>query len=199
MFKDPLFLTKVSGAVLVAAWVVVAAIFASWILYRPGETDKPAYPLLMVEEPGEAPVAEATEPEAAPEAEPETAPAAEPEPAAAGIAALLADADAEAGAKVARKCSACHSFDKGGKNKVGPNLWDIVGRDVGGAEGYKFSGALSGIGGAWGYGELDAFLAAPKAFAKGTKMSFAGIKKESDRANLIAYLRSLSDNPQPLP
>jgi cytochrome c len=197
MFKDPLFLTKLSGAVLVAAWVVVAALFASWILYRPADIEKPAYPLLMAEESGETAGAEATEP--APEAQPETAPESQPEAAGGGIAALLADADSEAGAKIARKCSACHSFDKGGKNKVGPNLWDVVGRDIAGAEGYKYSGALSGIGGAWGYGELNAFLTAPKAFANGTKMSFAGIKKESERADLIAYLRSLSDNPQPLP
>ena len=190
MSKDPLFVTKLTGAVLVTAWVVVIAVFASWLLYQPGSIDTPAYPLLDTEVVDERPAAPA-----APEAESAVAAA----PADGGIAVLLAAADAEAGKKVAKKCSACHSFDKGGKNKVGPNLWDIVGRGVGAVEGYKFSGALAGVGGTWGYEELDAFLASPKAFAAGTKMAFAGIKSGSDRADLIAHLRGLSDSPKPLP
>ena len=112
----------------------------------------------------------------------------------------MASADPVEGEKVARKCKACHSLDKGGPNKIGPALWDIVGRGIAGAEGYKYSGALSGMSGdSWSLENLDAFIERPKDYAPGTKMSFAGISKEDDRAALLAYLRSLSDNPVPLP
>jgi cytochrome c len=89
--------------------------------------------------------------------------------------------------------------DKGGRHKVGPNLWDVVGRAKAGAGGYKFSRALAGLGGAWTFEDLDAYLAKPKAFAPGTKMTFNGVKKAADRAAVILYLRSLSDSPKPLP
>ena len=115
------------------------------------------------------------------------------------VLAMLASADPDAGAKVARKCKACHSLDKGGPNKVGPNLWDVVGRPVASHEGYSYSDALESLGGEWTYDRLSAFLRSPKEFAPGTKMGFAGIRKEQDRANLLAYLRTLSDNPKPLP
>lgn len=112
---------------------------------------------------------------------------------------LLASASAEAGVRTFKKCKSCHSTEKGGKNKVGPNLWDIVGRPVAGGEGFKYSGALKDIGGNWSYEALDAFLASPKTFAKGTRMSFSGVKDETDRANLIAWMRTFSDNPAALP
>ena len=117
----------------------------------------------------------------------------------ASITALLARADVKAGQKVFKKCKACHSTAKGGPNKVGPNLWGIVGRDRASAPGFKYSSAMAAKGGKWTYQDLAAFLAKPKAFVKGTKMSFSGLKKEKDLANIIAYLRSLSDNPLPLP
>ena len=115
------------------------------------------------------------------------------------VAALLATADAGAGKKLTKKCAACHSFGQGGKNKIGPALWNTVGAKKGGREGFSYSKGLAEKGGTWTYGDLDAFLTAPKAFVPGTKMLFAGLKKPQDRANLILYLRSLSDQPKPLP
>ncbi len=127
------------------------------------------------------------------------APAAEAAKSAAGALAMLASADAAAGKKVFKKCKACHSSEKGGKHKVGPNLWDTVGKAKATAAGFGYSGALKGLGGAWTYQDLDGFLADPKGFAKGTKMGFRGLKKAKDRAAIIVYLRSLSDQPKPLP
>ncbi len=116
------------------------------------------------------------------------------------LAALLAAADPAQGQTVAKKCAACHNFEKGGPNKVGPNLWDIVGAKHAHKEDYSYSDAIKGMAGKeWTYAELDAFLTAPKAYAPGTKMTFVGIKKPEDRAALLAYLRSLSDSPKPLP
>ncbi|MEK9640883.1 MAG: cytochrome c family protein [Alphaproteobacteria bacterium] len=118
-----------------------------------------------------------------------------PEP----ILALLASADIEAGIKVAKKCTACHEFDADGKNKTGPMLWNIVDAGMGMKDGFNYSDALVGMGGAWDYEALNAFLYKPKAYIEGTKMNFAGLKKPSDRANMIAYLRSLADTPVALP
>lgn len=112
---------------------------------------------------------------------------------------LLKTADAEAGKQVAKKCTACHSFDKGGANKVGPNLWDIVGAKQAHMEDFAYSDAIKNLGGEWSYEALDQYLTSPKTYAPGTKMAFAGLKKPEDRAALIAYLRTLSDSPKPLP
>jgi cytochrome c2 len=128
--------------------------------------------------------------EAAPE---QAAPAAD-----AGVAVLLAQADVDAGAKSARKCAACHSFEEGGANKIGPPLWGIIGRDVAALD-FAYSDALAEKEGAWDYGALDAFLAEPREWAPGTKMAFAGIREPEDRADVILYLRSLSNEPAPLP
>jgi len=198
MSKDPMLLTKLAGAVLVTIWIGAAAGFASWLLYKPGSPpETPAYPLMGGEERPSATDVSAAQSgaPAAPEAEP--APAAEA--GAAGIGERLAAADVAVGQKEARKCAACHSLDKGGKNKVGPHLWDVVGRNVATAEGFKYSNALTDIGGTWSYEKLDAFLTAPRDYASGTRMTFAGIKDAAERADLIAYLRTLSDNPKPLP
>jgi cytochrome c len=117
-----------------------------------------------------------------------------------GIADMLKSADPAAGEKVAAKCKACHGFDKGGPNKVGPNLWDIVGnKQAHLGDAFKYSDALKGLGGEWSYDALDKFLTSPKEYAPGTKMVFPGLKKPEDRAAVIAYLRSLSDSPKPLP
>ena len=116
------------------------------------------------------------------------------------IGALLASANAENGAKIAKKCAACHSFDKGGANKVGPNLWGVVNRPIAEHEGFSYSAALASKKGQhWDYDHLNHFLTSPKAYAPGTKMSFAGISKDAERADVIAYLRTLADNPAPLP
>jgi cytochrome c len=112
---------------------------------------------------------------------------------------MLASADKDAGEKVFRRCKSCHSTNNGGKNKIGPNLWDVVERSKASASNYRFSKALGNLGGNWSYQDLDGFLINPKDFVKGTKMSFAGIKNAKDRADLIIYLRSLSDQPKPLP
>jgi len=121
------------------------------------------------------------------------------EPAAMGVMVMLGDADIAAGKKTFKKCKACHSIDNGGKNRVGPNLWNIVGGDQGSVADYKYSAAITDLGGVWSFESLDAFLAAPKAFAPGTKMSFKGISKPEARAALIVYLHAQSDSPVPLP
>ena len=112
---------------------------------------------------------------------------------------LLATANVEAGAKNFRKCSACHTVDQGGKNKVGPNLWNIVNKDKGAVEGFKYSTALAEKEGNWTFENLALFLNAPKGWLPGTKMSFAGLRKPKDVAEMLAYLRTLSDAPAELP
>jgi len=185
MSNDPLLVNKIFGAVLAAAWSLVIAGFGGALLYNPEESlPENAYPIVV----------ENAVP--AEQAAPEQAAARTPEP---DIASLLASADAEEGAKVARKCSACHTLDKGGPNRVGPNLWDVVDRPMGGHEGYSYSTAMKGEEGKWTYEKLNHFLMSPRDFVPGTKMTFAGIKDDKDRADLIAYLRTLSDNPAPLP
>ena len=112
---------------------------------------------------------------------------------------LLASASLEKGEKTYKKCGSCHSYTKDGKNKVGPNLWNIVNRSKANVDGFAYSSALAEFGGVWGYEELSKFLYKPKDYIKGTKMNFAGLKKAEDRANLILFMREQSDNPVPLP
>ncbi|MDX1924390.1 MAG: cytochrome c family protein [Rickettsiaceae bacterium] len=112
---------------------------------------------------------------------------------------VMKNASAEAGKAIFTKCAACHTADKGGPNRVGPNLWEIVSRKKASHEGYSYSAALNALGGEWDYDSLAHFLHKPSAYAKGTKMSFAGLVKQEDIGNMIAYLRSLSDSPKPLP
>jgi len=112
---------------------------------------------------------------------------------------MLASADVKKGAKVFGKCKGCHDDHKGGANKVGPELWNVLGRKIAGREGFAYSDALKKHDGVWDYTKLDHWLKDPKDFAPGTKMTFAGLKKASDRANIILYLRGQNDNPPPLP
>ena len=115
------------------------------------------------------------------------------------ILALIESADIDAGKKLSKKCAACHSFNAGGPNKVGPNLWNVLNREMGQVEGYKYSKALTSFGGEWNFSSLNKFLLKPKEYMKGTKMNYAGLKKEKDRANILLWLRSLSDTPAELP
>ena len=115
------------------------------------------------------------------------------------IAFYLASADPAAGEQVFKKCTACHNADKGGANALGPNLWGVLGEPIGKGHGFPFSPALSGVGGTWNWDNLSAWLASPKKFAPGTKMTFAGLSNPQDRANVIAFLNAHSDSPLPLP
>ena len=115
------------------------------------------------------------------------------------IASLLAMGDLAVGEKVFKKCAACHSIVKGGKNNIGPALYNVVGRKVGVVNDYKYSKALSGYGKKWTFEELNGYLIKPAKWIKGTKMAFAGLRKEKDRASVILYLNQSSDNPLPLP
>mgnify|MGYP001060449789 CR=1 FL=1 len=112
---------------------------------------------------------------------------------------LIATADVARGEKLSKACTACHSFDKGGPNRVGPNQWELVGSDKGSKAGFNYSDAMKNKGGKWDYAELNKFLYKPKDYVPGTKMTYVGMKKPEDRAAIIAWLRTLSDNPVPLP
>ena len=116
------------------------------------------------------------------------------------IAALLAGADAAKGEGVFKKCTACHTIAKGGPNGTGPNLWGVMGAPIGKhAAGFAYSPALSGKGGNWDWESMSAWLKSPRDFAPGTKMTFAGLGKAEDRANLLAYMNTQGDSPLPLP
>ncbi len=114
---------------------------------------------------------------------------------AAGLEERLAAADPARGKKVFRKCAACHTAEKGGRKKIGPNLWGIVGGPVGAREGFRYSKAMSAFGGNWTPKRLDAYLAKPRAVVKGGSMSFAGLKRDRDRADVIAFLNGMGDSP----
>jgi cytochrome c len=180
---DSFQLNKLAGAFLGTVFILMSVGIISDALFDSPAPEKPGF---LIE------AAEAAAP-----ADGGGGAAAAPEP----IAPLLAAADPAAGEKVFKKCAACHTPDKGGANKVGPNLWGIVGRAAAAHEGFSYSAPLKefAAGGAWDYEKLSLFITAPKAYIKGTAMGFAGIKKPDERANLIAYLRSLADSPAALP
>ena len=119
--------------------------------------------------------------------------------AAVGINELLAMGTIEHGEKVFKRCSACHMIAAGGKNMIGPNLWSILGKKTGVASGYKYSKALAAYGKDWTFEEMNGFLIKPSAHIKGTKMAFAGLKKEKDRASVILFMNTKSDKPLPTP
>ena len=177
-------LQKIFGAVLGTFLFIMSVGFLAEVLYHPEKGPGGGYALPGGEDShgGEA--------------------AAVVEVAAVPLAELLANADPAKGEKVLKKCTACHTFEEGGSNKVGPALYDIVGRDFAAVDGFAYSdifGQYKGEGRTWSYEDLNAFLLKPKDYAPGTKMSFAGLKKDADRANLLAYLQTLSANPVAFP
>ncbi|WP_432285172.1 cytochrome c family protein [Aminobacter sp. BA135] len=182
---DSFEMNKVLGGLLGTAFVVFSISLVSDAIFAAPVPEKPGFAIEAAEEGG----AGAGGGEAAPAAVP--------------VAQLLASANAEAGAAVFKKCTACHSIEKGGPNKVGPDLWGVVNRPIASHEGFGYSGAMKEFseGGkvVWDFEHLNHFLTSPKGFIKGTAMGFAGIKKDDERANLIAYLNSQSDSPAPLP
>jgi cytochrome c len=173
---------KVAAGLLCGGLLLMAGIKAGELLLPHQELEENAYPFE---------VAEAGDGHSAPAVVEDTG----PEP----IFAMLASADIDAGQSLSKKCTACHSFNDGGPNKVGPNLYNIVNRNIANVDGYKYSSALADFGGEWDYEQLNGFLYKPKTWVSGTKMNYAGLKKPEDRANIIAWLRTLSNDPAPLP
>jgi cytochrome c len=170
---------KIVAAILVAGIIGSGSGVISRILYEPKELKEDAYKIEVPKEAaggGEA------------KAEPEKP-----------IGTMLASANVQQGEEISKKCQACHNLQKGAGAKVGPDLYGVVGRPVASESGFTYSDALQKVGGNWDYDKLNKFLTNPKADVPGTKMTFAGLPKESDRADIIAYLRTLSDNPVPLP
>ena len=115
------------------------------------------------------------------------------------IKSLLAMGDLGHGEKVFKKCSACHMIASGGKNMIGPNLWGVIGRTAGSVNDYKYSKAMISYGKEWTFEEMNSYLIKPQAYVKGTKMAFAGLRKEKDRASVILFMNSKSSSPKPLP
>jgi cytochrome c len=112
---------------------------------------------------------------------------------------ILALGDTTHGEKVFKKCSACHMIASGGKNMIGPNLWSVIGRTAGSVSDYKYSKAMVAYGKEWTFEEMNSYLIKPQAYVKGTKMAFAGLRKEKDRASVILFMNSKSSSPKPLP
>jgi cytochrome c len=176
---DSFELNKIIGAILATCLVLLVSSFTANALFSPQLPEKPGFAIAVKETEGGAK-------EAAP---------APSEP----IEKLLQTASVEKGATAAKKCQACHTFAKGDKNGVGPNLYGVVGDKKGEGRNFNFSAAMKAKGGTWTIDDLNQFINSPKGFVPGTAMGFAGIQKDSERADVIAYLNSLSDSPAPLP
>ena len=178
---DSFELNKIIGAILATCILVLVTSFAAHAIFTPKPLEKPGFEIAVKEDASHGAGAK----EAAAPSEP--------------IEKLLQTASVEKGQAAAKKCQACHTFAKGDKNGVGPNLYGVVGDHKGEGRGFNFSAAMKAKGGTWTFDDLNKFIANPKGFIPGTAMGFAGIAKDSERADVIAYLNSLSEHPQPLP
>ena len=177
---DSFELNKILGAILATCLILLVTSFAAGAIFSPNLPEKPGFEIAVKEE------SHGGGKEAAP---------APSEP----IEKLLQTASVEKGAAAAKKCAACHTFEKGGPNRVGPNLFGIVERARASEAGFNYSAAMKGKGGKWTYDDLNKFIANPKGFVPGTAMGFAGIPKDRERADVIDYLHTLADSPVPLP
>ena len=179
---DSFELNKIIGAILGTCILVLVTSFAAGALFAARMPEKPGFEIAVKEDASHGAGAK----EAAAPSEP--------------IEKLLQTASVEKGAGAAKKCAACHTFEKGGPNRVGPNLFGVLNEKKGeGKGGFNFSAAMKAKGGTWTYDDLNKFISNPKGFVPGTAMGFAGIQKDSERADVIAYLNSLSEKPAPLP
>ena len=190
---------KIVGAFLMSVLIITVIGQVGNLLVEAEELEENVYTVAGTEEPAAAEEAVAEEAAAEPGLEPTGPLEAAAEPGLGPMAPLLAAASVGSGKQLARKCALCHTFKKGGPHKIGPNLWDVVGADKARWENFSYSAALASVGGSWGYEELNSFVAKPGTYIPGTRMTFNGLKKLEDRADLIAYLRTFSDSPRPLP
>ena len=177
---DSFELNKILGAILGTCILLLVTSFAAGAIFSPVMPQKPGFEIAVKEETHEGGAKEAAAPS---------------EP----IEKLLQTSSDEKGAAAAKKCAACHTFEKGGPNRVGPNLFGIVERARGSEAGFNYSAAMKAKGGKWTYDDLNHFIANPKGFIAGTAMGFAGIPKDSERADVINYLHTLADSPVPFP